>query len=184
MLWSMQMVTLLLVLVVASTAQAQVYRSVGPDGSVIFSDRPVPGAKSVDVKPLPPPSAGQMPTGSGEVAEPGGGSGSADQPPAVQAPAYTLFAITNPKDDEGVRANDGNVTVSLALQPALARGHRIQLTVDGRPLPQSGTSLSVTLVNMDRGTHAVSASVVDAGGQPVATTSSVTFHVLRVAVGH
>jgi hypothetical protein len=78
---------------------------------------------------------------------------------------------------------DGSVSVSLALQPALAPGHGIQLTVDGRPLAETGKSLAVTLANMDRGAHTVSATVVDARGQPVATTSAVSFHVLRVAAG-
>ena len=39
------------------------------------------------------------------------------------AARYTGFSITSPTSDQGVRANDGNVTVHLSLQPVLQSGH-------------------------------------------------------------
>lgn len=49
----MRLLVAALFLVVIS-ASAQVYRSLGEDGTVVYSDRPTPGAESVD---LPPPSS-------------------------------------------------------------------------------------------------------------------------------
>jgi hypothetical protein len=166
-------ITLLLLLLstLAATAAAQVYRSVGPDGSVHFSDQPEPGATPVEIRPVVvvPPAATPPP-------RPGSSS------PSAAVSGYRSFMIASPTEDEGVRANDGNVSVSLALDPPLAPEHRVLILLDGQPVGDAGTSLTVTLPNLDRGTHRLEASVVDGRGTPVMSTPPVTFHVLRVSI--
>jgi hypothetical protein len=159
-----------LLLCLTALASAQVFRSVGPDGTVQFSDQPAPGATSVDVQPAQTvPMGGPILRSPAPAAakEPGG-------------PVYGRFEILSPTADEGVRANDGNVTVSLALDPPLLPGHRVVVLVDGRPVGSPDASLQVALTNLDRGTHRVEASVVNAGGQALASAGPLTFHVLRV----
>ena len=161
----------LVLLSVTALASAQVYRSVGPDGSVEFSDFPLtPNATVIDVQP-----AQTAPMGA-----------PVRRPVAVAAPAaeprtaYRRFEILSPGPDEAVRANDGNVSVALALEPPLSPGHRVVVRVDGQPAGGAEGSLGVTLENLSRGTHQLDALVVNSGGETVASAGPVTFHVLRV----
>jgi len=98
---------------------------------------------------------------------------------------YTGFSITSPTDDQGVRANDGNVTVQLSLKPALRSGHMIVLSVAGEGSESTidSSGLSVDLKNLSRGLHTVTAGVVDEDGNKLITTAPVSFHVLRVGGG-
>ncbi|MEA3244437.1 MAG: DUF4124 domain-containing protein, partial [Pseudomonadota bacterium] len=59
----MQRIFLLLLVLVCATASAQVFRRLGPDGHVYFSDQPGPDAEQVEVRPaqaisLPPVCSG------------------------------------------------------------------------------------------------------------------------------
>lgn len=168
----MRLWTGVLLLCIATIASAQIYRSVGPDGSVQFSDQPAPDATPVDVQP-----AQTVPMG-GPVHRRGVPASPAK--PQPERPTYGRFEILSPVPDEGVRANDGNVTVALALDPPLLPGHRVVVLVDGRPAGSPDASMRVTLTNLERGTHRVEASVVNGGGQTLASAGPVTFHVLRV----
>ena len=98
---------------------------------------------------------------------------------------YTGFSITSPTSDQGVRANDGNVTVHLSLQPVLQSGHTIVLNVDGEDgeSTNSSSGLMIELNNLSRGQHTVMATVVDEDGKVLIKTETVTFQVLRVAGG-
>ena len=96
---------------------------------------------------------------------------------SLEDPMRYLFG---PGPDEAVRANDGNVSVALDLEPPLSPGHRVVVRVDGQPAGGAEGSLGVTLVNLSRGTHQLDAVVVNASGETVASAGPVTFHVLRV----
>lgn len=100
----------------------------------------------------------------------------------ASAGSYTGFSITNPTNDQGVRANDGNVTIHMSIQPALQSGHMIVLNVDGEDGKSSKTSSNLTmeLENMSRGLHTITATVVDKDGNDLIKTEAVSFHVLRV----
>ncbi len=102
-----------------------------------------------------------------------------------QGSGYTGFSITSPTNDQGVRANDGNVTVQLSLQPALQSGHTIVLSAsgEGSQSTENSSGLTVGLKNLSRGLHTVSAAVVDKDGNKLISTESVSFHVLRVGGG-
>lgn len=161
----------LVLLSVTAFASAQVYRSVGPDGSVEFSDHPLtPNATVINVQPVQTAPMGAP------VRHPVSVTAPAAEPRA----AYHRFEILSPGPDEAVRANDGRVSVALALEPPLSPGHRVVLHVDGQPTGGSEGSLDVTLENLSRGTHQLDALVVNSGGEMVVSAGPVTFHVLRV----
>jgi hypothetical protein len=100
-------------------------------------------------------------------------------------PSYAQFTVIKPSYDQGVRANDGSVTVYLSLQPALMPGHTIVLNVDGEDGEKirSGESLNFNLSSMSRGRHTVAAKVINEQGEEVIETGPVGFYVLRNALG-
>jgi hypothetical protein len=157
-----------------ATASAQVYKRIGPDGKVYFSDQPGSDAEQIEVSPAQAISLPPVPQQ----------TGAAQQKHDVSA-AYSAFRVLSPTSDQGVRANDGNVTVSLSLQPKLMPGHTVLLNVDGEDGEQikTGGGLSIELTNLSRGLHTVEAMVIDAQGKTLIQTGPVSFNVLRVAVG-
>ncbi len=178
----MQRIFLLFLIFACATANAQVYRRVGPDGQVYFSDHPGPDAEKVEATPaqavrLPPvrePTDTTTQSGSGDAGQ---------QEEASNA--YASFVIASPANGEAVRANDGNVTIQLSLQPQLKPGHTIALKIDGEDGQDisTGEGLAIELTNMSRGQHSVEVTVVDDEGNALIQAGPVSFHVLRVGVG-
>ncbi len=152
-------------------AQTGVYKWVEPDGTVTFTDQSRPGAEKIEIQPpqtVPPPEAVRRALKAG--------SARAEQ--AAPGIAYTQFAIVSPSDDESVRSNNGDISIALSLEPALHADHAIVVSMDGQAIGK-GSSTSLQLQNLPRGTHTVQATVVDAAGAELIRTETVSFHVLR-----
>jgi len=178
----MQRLLILLLVFVCTTANSQVYRRIGPDGQVYFSDQPGPGAERVEIRPAQSISLPPVPEQT-ESAEPAGDV--ATDPQQHATPFYTAFSITSPIDQRGIRANDGNITVQLSVQPELQPDHMIVLTVDGEDgeATYSSIDMTVELTNLSRGQHTLMATLVDAAGNKLIQSDTVTFLVLRVPGG-
>jgi len=173
----MQRLIVFLLVFACASANAEIFRRIGPDGQVYFSDQPGPDAERVE---LPPSHSISLPPVNGETA----GDEKAD--PQQDAPAfYTGFSITSPANDRGVRANNGNVTIQLSVQPELKPGHLIVLNVDGEDgeTTRSSIDMKVEVTGLSRGQHTVIAKVVDDKGSELIQSDPVTFFVLRIAGG-
>jgi hypothetical protein len=167
----MRSLFLVAALVLPLTAAAAVYKSIDANGVVIYSDTPRAGAEPVEMVPLstyqPAPVPASMPP---------------PATPAAAGPAYSELRITSPGAEETiVPGQAGEVPVSVALAPPLQAeaGHRVQVLLDGAAVGAPMAELTVTLPNVDRGRHSVSAQVVDAQGRVVASSAGVTFFVQR-----
>jgi hypothetical protein len=159
---------------VCATASAQVYRRVGPDGHVYFSDRPGPDAEQIQVTPN---TAVRLP--------PAPGQGDATGQQDTVAPAYSSFSIVSPASNQGIRANNGDVTVVLKLVPDLLPGHTIMLSINGQNDEQiiTGEDTAIELTNLSRGLHTIEATVLDEQDVVLIKADPVSFNVLRVAGG-
>jgi hypothetical protein len=169
----MKFSALLLVLLVA-TVQAEVYKSINASGEVVYSDIPSQGAKPVEMPALPTYTPAPLP-----VAPP-----QATAPERAADETYSAFSLTKPQNDETIRPSDegvGIVNISAKLEPELMiqSGHRIQFFLDGKPQGRPLARLSTSFLNVDRGTHSVSAAVVDDSGEAVINAPPVTIHVKR-----
>ncbi|MCI0401806.1 MAG: DUF4124 domain-containing protein [Gammaproteobacteria bacterium] len=164
---------LILALGLSLSASAAVYRWVDENGNVVYSDKPQPGAEAIEMREIQtiqaPPVA---PITAKEV------------PPPPEFPGYEQVAIVSPENDAAVRENAGNVTVTVALEPALQTtlGHRIALFVDGAQVSEPGTATQFSLINMDRGTHTLEAKVIDSDGKAIASSPPSEFHLLRHSI--
>ena len=174
----MQRLILCSLIFACATASAEIFRRVGPDGQVYFSDQPSPGAERIEVQPASSVSLPPVPEQTDEAVA----TLDQDEPEAF---VYTGFTITSPTPEEGVRANDGNVTIQLSLQPPLQPEHSIVMSVDGEDgeAMKNATSLLIGLSNLSRGRHTVDATVLNRAGEPMVRTQPVSFFVLRAAGG-
>lgn len=163
-------------LLLAQAAQADVYKTINADGEVVFSDVPSEGAERVRLpevstyKPPPPKrSPASVSAGKADTAAP-----------------YKSFKVSAPENEATIWDNEGIVTLALALEPALLidTGHRIQFFLDGKPDGTPEIGLSHTYRDIERGSHTLSAAVVDVEGNAIISTDQVTIHLHKASVLH
>lgn len=152
-------------LLVLAPASADVYRSVDEHGNVVFSDKPSPGAEKVDI---PPPQT--IPAEQVENPD--------IKPPPASPLQYSTFEIASPKDQEAVRANNGDITINVAIDPPLRAEDSVVLYMDGNE-QSSGKTRSFKLSSVDRGQHEAYVEIRDNSGHVKQTSQTVTFYVLR-----
>ncbi len=161
---------LCLMLAVGAAQAGKVYKYTLSNGEVVYSDKAPPAdqGEEVTLEPLqgfslPPPPRLKDSTANKDAPEPAG---------------YQEFKVTSPSNNATIRDNGGNVPVSLTLRPGLRSGHSIEVMMDGQPIG-SGSGTSVTLTEVDRGTHTVQAAIKDSEGKEIARSNSVIFHLKR-----
>ena len=146
----------------------KVYRSVGEGGVVEFTDVPDKAAEEVKVPPTQTYKAKPIkPTISIDEAE---------ESPVFR---YQKLQIASPQNEETIFDNSGNVTINVAVSPAIPKAlrHKLEVYVDGKLQAGAGTSLQLT--NLDRGSHTVSARVVDGTGAVLIKSAETVFFVRR-----
>jgi hypothetical protein len=101
---------------------------------------------------------------------------------SAQAGAYDELRIVAPAEDATVHDNQGNVSITVSVVPALQAqaGDRIVLLLDGRSAA-SGTGGQFTLTGVDRGTHTLAAQVTAADGAVRIASAPITFHMWRAS---
>ena len=168
------LLTLLLLFVMPATAA---YKWIAPDGSVSFSDHPphpdaekvpLPAPQTFTPVPITPPK----PTVKSKTE-------------IEKTASYSSVTITQPAHDESIRDNTGNITVTVAIDPKLLikRGHQITIELDGAVVATT-TSGQTTLSNVDRGSHTLRATIIDADGKILSSSSASTFHLHRASSRH
>lgn len=150
---------------------AEVYRWVDADGVVHFSDRPVAGAERIVVEAAPavaiapPPAAGPRPD-----AEPG------DLP-------YRQVSIDSPGEDEVLWNIEGQLDVTVSVDPPLQAGHRLQLYLDGTPAARLAPGSSQTRLSaVYRGAHTLEAEVQDPAGESLLRSDPRQFSVRQTSL--
>ncbi len=150
--------------------QGEVYKSVDEDGNIIFTDRPTTNSKEIKLKELK----------TTETVKPSVSSSSRkSRGENNEDHSYEKIVVSNPENGSSVRSNSGNITISVLVKPSLRSGHKILITMDGKELSK-GTGTSISLTNIDRGSHTVGASVIDSSSKPIISGSS-TFTILRAS---
>lgn len=155
---------------ISATAYGEVYRHVDAQGNVTFSDEPMDGSETIQVKPvttvtLPKPEDVQ------------------DAPEVVEqareeGQRYTSVSIVSPSDGDAFHSGSGNVQIEVTSSPSLQPGHRYEVTLDGQPVGQT-TSGSVTINHIDRGTHQAAAHIINENGIRVRSGETISFTVHR-----
>ena len=139
-------------LLLCATASAQVYKRVGPDGQVYFSDQPGPGAEPVELSPPQiismPPLPERKP---GARRQGGDATKQADDGFA----GYTGFSVLSPTNSEAYRANDGNITVRISENEVL------RVLVDNLPMAIYARDANLRLIYANHGWEELTGIPVD-----------------------
>ena len=166
----------LFVALLSGVSHAQIYKTVDENGNVVFTDV----APKDDAKPLqiqPGNTFGQPERQ--EQGQLGANFDDSEQDPAEQVTlGYANLVVQSPTNDQAIRQNSGDVTVAVAPDPALNADHQIQILLDGAVV-QTAAAASITLNNVDRGTHSVQAQIIDLQGNVLIHSETTIFHLLR-----
>lgn len=161
----------------ASSAQAeQVYKEIGEDGVPTFSDQATPGAKTVEIE--------EPVTFSDDaILEAMKRRQQAADEEAEQARNVNYsIEITSPSNDEAVRDNAGNLSISVSISTPLLDGHSAELHMNGQRVRTISGTETVQLNNVDRGTHQFRARILDRDGDTLAESATVSVSMLRYAI--
>ncbi|MEZ0121710.1 MAG: DUF4124 domain-containing protein [Candidatus Reddybacter sp.] len=157
-----------LALATSSLFASEVYRVVGEDGQVTFTDSPSANAKAETVDmpktniavapPIPTKTAGESKAMEGEA-------------------NYTKARISKPSNNTTIPPGQREVQVKLDLVPPLQTGHLVQLYINGRKQGPPSASSTFTVSNLNRGKHSVHADILGADKKRNTKTQTVTFHI-------
>ena len=177
----------LLVMVFAlcvSDAYARIYKCVDNDGNTVYMDTPISDqcaeskeVPNADLPALIESKPAAVPTNTGSF------SNSSSNKKDIND--YNTVTITSPANEESLRSNEGQVIISYAATPALKsrNGHQYVILLGGKEVYR-GTNTSVSLENVDRGEHVVTAIIVTANGRTLSSSEPVTFTLQRFSSLH
>jgi len=164
-----------LTLVTPMLLLAQVYKHVDEEGNVTYSDEPqkkgdqpisLPEPTTIKIAPAPKSSTN---------------SEGRKKAPPKKSIKYDSVEIVSPNNDEAIRSNSGDITIQISSSPELQTNHLYAVYVDGAKMLASAAP-TVNLTNLDRGSHTATVQIQDENEQTLATSSPITFHLLRASV--
>ena len=167
-------------MIVALPVQAVICKTVDENGVVGYTDTPrsectnpvqLPGYSRYAPRPIADPGSAPSPLPSDQQA---GGE--------AEFNGYTAMQIVAPKNYGTVQDNEGRVSVQIALEPGLQEGHTIKLILDGKQAAPPAATTTIALTGIDRGTHSLSAQVLDKDGAILRSVGPVRFTLRRAAV--
>ena len=167
---------LCILLGVATTAAAEVYKWTDAHGNVYFSDQPHEGAQQIELKPTTIVPAQPLPAQ--PQSRPTAESGTASK---AAGTSYQSISVVAPGDNSSLR-NQQDVAVDVATVPELLPGHQIVLYVDGSAYGAATADPHFTLPGVDRGTHQLAAAIIDENGAELLRSDTTEFSLHRASV--
>lgn len=159
----------------STNAFSEIYRSVDKDGNVTYSDHPDIDAEKMEFQELTtytsPPQKQIKKAGNKKTGQTGNHAPDA---------SYSGLKILSPASKDTIRDNTGSVAVQLQVTPKLRikLGHRFVLSIDGKQVA-STTVPRYKLTNIDRGSHTLTAQIMNQKNKALTRPVSVSFHMHR-----
>lgn len=162
----------IVVLPLHSALAVPVWTWVDANGTVHYSDTPVPGAREIE---LSSAQGFSVPT----PARTTRGDSQTEQSPAGN---YQTLSVASPGPQETLWSIGSTLNVLVELAPALQPTHRLDLVLDGQRLQLNSNRLQFTVPNVFRGEHTLQAVVVDSAGEVLQSSPPVTFYVQQTSI--
>lgn len=171
----MKLWIIIIVAIFSISAQAEIYKSVDKNGVVTYSDQPETTSQTVQ---LPALNVVAKPAKAAATTTAANSTNTADK--TAKHVDYTAFTMSSPKDQDTI-SNADSLSMSVDITPALQAGDTIQFLFDGAAVIPAAASTSAAIPKviddkavLVRGSHTLSANVLDANGNILSTTPSIT----------
>lgn len=176
----MKAILILLLMIMTHTAvHAELFKWVDAEGNIIYSDQPPPdhGKKDTEIDPETLPQIITVPTP--EISTSPSSSNTASNKNSASK-RYQELTIVEPVHDTSVRENSGKVKITVHVSPDnfAERGDKLIIYMDDVEVSR-GEQTSITLDNVDRGTHQVKAALLNSRGQVIKETNITSFTLQR-----
>ena len=170
----MRLITLFLILITAN-ANAEIFKTLNPDGSTSYSDVETPGSETIIPPKIMTAPAVKVTKKVAPIID-----------ESEKSKPYTILSISSPKDQAIIIDNKGNVDITLTVEPALQKkfSHSLTILHNGKSIEVDETTLSAQLKDIDRGAHTFIAQVLDKDKKVLKTSESVTVHIKRHSILH
>ncbi len=152
------------------SASAGIFKWVDDKGVVHYSDKEQNGSEEINL----PAAVTYSPSATGAA--------TSRKAKSKKQQGYTEMSIVQPKMNETLRVSTGDVQVRIDLKPGLVSGDSITIYLDGKVLIKGSRQTSVTLTNLDRGSHTLRATVFGKDGNAKISSKSIIFHLQREAL--
>lgn len=159
---------LLVALVLAAPAGAEVYRYVDKNGNLVLSDT-VPGERAERVERVTPRPVMTVPA----LAPRGARKPPAPEKKASPAMGDYVVVIQSPGADATYQRAGEPIPIAFSIDPALQPGHRVDTLLDGAKLE---SAQAISPEQLDRGSHILEIRLSNAEGKTL-KSSTVTFHI-------
>ena len=159
----------------ACYALAEVYRVVGEDGTVQYTDAPPAGDPTVEPVDLPTINT-----------QPGLQTKKTftKQSDKEEHTGYDNVSISAPAQGTTIPPGQESIPVQVSLSPQLKDGDAIQLMFNGQPYVPASSSTSYNIGSLIRGEHSIQAQVIDSNGNVIAQSGTTTVYVKRHSIKH
>ena len=154
-----------------SHSGAQIYKTVDENGNIVFTDQPA----SADARPLELSPLAAISDPVPIAVRPDPALQTRDQPLRYR------ISIVSPQQDQTLWGTVGNVPVQVSIRPTLQPGHRVAIYLDGTQVDEMVGGIK-NIGGVDRGTHQISAAVINGSGDQVSNTPRVTFHMKQHSI--
>ncbi|XOV80604.1 MAG: DUF4124 domain-containing protein [Aestuariibacter sp.] len=163
---------ILVTLCCSSIASIKVYKIVKPDGTVLYTDKPVPGAVLVEVG-SPQNVTPALTSTSSRPLNTGKRQAKPSPPPTI--------TITSPTHEQTLRSNIGEVRITGDVSKKVPGIY--QLIRNGEIEAESNQP-QFTLSNIPRGAHSIQIVLSDNKGKQLALSQEVTFFLHKASVNN
>lgn len=160
-----------------AVAAAPAWTWIDENGQQHYSDRPVPGARQIDLATAQGFASSQRAAPGAPAAAPQSGA-----TPVPSAQPYQTFDIVSPAHQETLWNLGGTLNVQVELAPALAAGHQLDVILDGERVIVGANTAQFTVPDVVRGLHTLQAVIMDSSGREVLRSLAITIMVQQTSV--
>lgn len=157
------------VMISSQTSAFTVYKKVNKDGTVVYSDKPFPGAKKANLPPINTRKTQPLPT---PIV--------ADKPPQKEKAA--TITILSPTNGDSIRSNSGELTVTVGTSLSADSRYKIQLLINDKPHGLPAQTNTFALKELDRGIIKIKAQLQGRRGKVLATSSETVVYMHKASI--
>lgn len=154
-----------------------IYKTVGPNGKVVFTDKLQPGEEGEKVYMGPVNVHSNIGQGQLPARRLSPRNGAAERRSATVGPIN--FSIVSPQDGATIPPGQRSIALQVALNPVPPEGYVFYAVVDGQAWEGGSSGNSLDISALERGEHSVSALLTDMDGNVLAQSRPITLYVKR-----